>query len=59
LENDESRFRETLDTIRSSDGVLWAFPLYFLLVHAHYKRFIELIFERSGQADSRGSTPPC
>jgi multimeric flavodoxin WrbA len=26
--------------------VLWSFPLYFLLVHSHYKRFIELVFER-------------
>jgi len=35
--------------VRESDGVLWAFPLYILLVHAHYKRFIELIFERGVQ----------
>ena len=46
LEKDESAFKEVIDDIRSSDGVLWSFPLYFLLVHSHYKRFIELVFER-------------
>jgi multimeric flavodoxin WrbA len=46
LEKDESAFKEVIDEIRSSDGVLWSFPLYFLLVHSHYKRFIELVFER-------------
>ena len=30
----------------SADGVLWAFPVYTFLVHAHYKRFIELVLER-------------
>jgi multimeric flavodoxin WrbA len=46
LERDESAFKEVIDEVRASDGVLWAFPLYFLLVHSHYKRFIELVFER-------------
>ncbi len=34
--------------------VLWAFPLYFLLVCSQYKRFIELIFERNATAAFRG-----
>jgi multimeric flavodoxin WrbA len=46
IEKREETFREIIDEVRSADGVLWAFPLYYLLVHAHYKRFIELIFER-------------
>ena len=46
LEKDESAFKEVIDEIKASDGVLWSFPLYFLLVHSHYKRFIELVFER-------------
>ena len=46
IEQDEKMLREIIDEVRLADGVLWAFPLYFLLVHAHYKRFIELIFER-------------
>jgi multimeric flavodoxin WrbA len=35
-----------MDEVRSSEGVLWAFPLYYLLVSSQYKRFIELIWEK-------------
>ncbi len=51
---DEKAFRETIDEVRLADGVLWAFPLYLLLVHSHYKRFIELIFERGVEDAFRG-----
>lgn len=43
IENDAHHFQEIMDDIRSSQGVLWAFPVYFLLVPSNYKRFIELI----------------
>lgn len=57
LEKDESAFKEVISEIRSSDGVLWSFPLYFLLVHSHYKRFIELVFERgAGEAFKKKHT---
>jgi multimeric flavodoxin WrbA len=46
LEKDPGRFDEIVQEVRSADGVLWAFPLYFLLVSSQYKRFIELIRER-------------
>ncbi|MBW2115255.1 MAG: NAD(P)H-dependent oxidoreductase [Deltaproteobacteria bacterium] len=46
IEKDESVFQGIVDEVRSSDGVLWAFPLYLLLVPSQYKRFIELIWER-------------
>jgi len=46
LEKDPGRFEAIIDAIRGSDGVLWAFPLYILLVSSQYKRFIELIGER-------------
>ena len=46
IEKDEKAFQEIIDEIKSADGILWAFPLYYLLVHSHYKRFIELISER-------------
>ena len=46
IESDEATFNEIIAQVRGSDGVIWGFPLYVLLVHAHYKRFIELIFER-------------
>src|SRR5271157_6396303 len=54
IEKDEEKFREVIDEVRSADGVLWAFPLYYLLVHAHYKRFIELIFERGVKGAFQG-----
>jgi len=50
IEKDEKTFQEIIDDVRSSEGVLWAFPLYYLLVSSQYKKFIELIWER-GAAD--------
>jgi multimeric flavodoxin WrbA len=49
IEKDENFFREIMDEVRSANGVLWAFPLYFLLVPSNYKRFIELIWERGAE----------
>lgn len=49
MEAEEKAFGEVMEEIRSSDGVLWAFPLYHLLVPSQYKRFIELIWERKAQ----------
>jgi len=46
LEEDSGAFDAVVQAIEGADGVIWAFPLYYLLVHAHYKRFIELVFER-------------
>ena len=46
LEKEPGRFEAIIEEIRRSDGVLWAFPLYILLVSSQYKRFIELIGER-------------
>lgn len=45
IEKDTKLFHEIIDEIKLSDGVLWAFPLYYFLVHSNYKRFIELISE--------------
>jgi len=50
LERDEMAFQEILDEVQSADGVLWASPVYFLLVPSQYKRFIELISERGAEA---------
>jgi multimeric flavodoxin WrbA len=46
VERDDAALQEILDVIRSSDGVLWAFPVYYMLVPGYYKRFIELIWEK-------------
>ena len=47
LENNVEKFQEVIDEVNSSDGVIWGFPLYVMLVSSQYKRFIELIFERN------------
>jgi multimeric flavodoxin WrbA len=50
LERDEAAFDEVMDTVAGADLIIWAYPLYFLLVCSQYKRFIELVFER-GRGD--------
>ena len=54
IENDPQRFAADIDQVAAADVVLWSFPLYYLLVHAHYKRFIELIWERHATAAFQG-----
>jgi multimeric flavodoxin WrbA len=54
IERDEGVFGTVIDAVRSADAVLFAFPLYTLLVPAQYKRFIELVFERRVQDVFRG-----
>lgn len=49
LKKDEQAFGKIMAGVRSSDLVLWAFPLYYCLVCSQYKRFIELIFERGAR----------
>jgi multimeric flavodoxin WrbA len=54
IEKHPERLEEILNEVRSAEGVLWAFPLYFLLVHANYKRFIELLWGRKAGEAFRG-----
>jgi len=54
LEKDEKDFGEVIAGIAAADAVLWAFPLYFLVVCSQYKRFIELIFEKNAVSAFRG-----
>jgi multimeric flavodoxin WrbA len=49
IEKDSSVWNRIIDAIRSADMVIWAFPLYYLLVCSQYKRFIELVFLRNAQ----------
>lgn len=46
IESKQSEFDEIMGAVREAEVVLWAFPLYILLVHANLKRFVELVFER-------------
>jgi multimeric flavodoxin WrbA len=54
LERDVAAFDEVIEEVRSADGVIWAFPLYILLVCSQYKRFIELITERGAASAFHG-----
>jgi multimeric flavodoxin WrbA len=49
LEKDDQAFQDVLEKIKTSDGIIWGFPLYSMLVSSQYKRFIELIFEKNAQ----------
>jgi len=46
IEKEPAEWEKVIGGVRSSDLVIWAFPLYYLLVSSQYKRFIELVFER-------------
>jgi len=54
LERHPEQFDELIAEVRQADLVLWAFPLYILLVCSQYKRFIELITERGAGEAFRG-----
>jgi multimeric flavodoxin WrbA len=54
LAKDEGAFNAVIDEVRSADTVIWAFPLYILLVCSQYKRFIELVDERGAAAAFKG-----
>ena len=49
IESDTDAFDAVIADVADSDLVLWAFPLYFMLVPSQYKRFVELIWERSAE----------
>ncbi len=47
LERDRACLDDMVDRINTADAILWCFPVYFMLVPAQLKRFIELLMERS------------
>jgi multimeric flavodoxin WrbA len=46
IEKDKALFKDIVDNMAGADAVIWAFPVYYALVPAQLKRFIELLFER-------------
>ena len=50
LEKNPEKLREISAAVKSSDLVLWAFPLYYMLCCSQYKRFIELVFEKEAES---------
>lgn len=49
IERDEPFFRSIVEDIDVSEAVIWATPVYYLLVPANYKRFVELIIEKGSE----------
>lgn len=49
IENNKSEYDKIIESIKSSDAVLWVFPVYHMLVPAQLKRFIELINENNSE----------
>ncbi|MGD0621161.1 MAG: NAD(P)H-dependent oxidoreductase [Thermacetogeniaceae bacterium] len=54
IERDPVKWQTVMDEVQSSDGVLWATPVYFFLVPSQLKRFIEPISERQAEGIFRG-----
>lgn len=46
IEKDGDYFQTIVDDIKSSDAVIWSFPIYFLMVPSQLKRFVEILFEK-------------
>jgi multimeric flavodoxin WrbA len=46
FEKDEDAFNQVIEKIKAANAVVWSFPVYYALVPAQMKRFIELLFER-------------
>ena len=59
LEKNDKAFGEVIAGVSAADAVLWAFPLYFLVVCSQYKRFIELIFEKNAVFAFHGKAAAC
>jgi multimeric flavodoxin WrbA len=54
IENSQEKFDGIIQKIENADGVIWSFPLYFMMVHGGFKRFIELVFERNAEKSFAG-----
>jgi multimeric flavodoxin WrbA len=46
IERKQDLFDQIVQSIHDSDAVIWSFPVYYTLVPAQQKRFIELLFQR-------------
>lgn len=54
LEKNEAELTRVIASVSSSDAVLFATPVYFMLVPAQFKRFIELVFSHNAAGDFSG-----
>jgi multimeric flavodoxin WrbA len=49
IEKNSAEWEQICSTIRDSDLILWATPVYFQHIPAQFKRFVELLYERESQ----------
>jgi len=54
LEKDVTFFDEIIKEIAEADAIIWAFPVYTMLIPSQLKQFIELLFERNSQCVLKG-----
>jgi len=47
LETNEEKLREFIEEINNSDAIIWATPVYVMLVPSQLKQFIELIWKKN------------
>jgi len=59
IEEREEVWRGLLAAVEDFDGVLWATPVYVMLVPAQLKRFIELVGERNAAEAFSGKYAAC
>jgi len=57
LQRDGRRMDAVVAAMVEADAVIWCFPVYFMLVSAQLKRFIEMLLEHDGARGLRGK--PC
>ena len=46
LDREPEAFNTVIEKMKEADGIIWSHPVYFYMVPAQVKRFMELIFER-------------
>ena len=56
IERDERRFEEIVAQMVEADAIIWCYPVYFMLVPAQLKRFMELLLERVRPTALTGKT---
>ena len=56
IEAKEEEFRKVIASVSSADAVLFATPVYYLLVPSQFKRFFELVFSHNAAPDFLGKT---
>jgi len=54
IEADDREFSRVMAAVASADAILFATPVYFLLVPSQLKRFIELVFLRNSASSFEG-----